>query len=485
MFDRRPDIWLPAYALGALNRAIGRRRRRRQLTHIIFLVCDHFEPRHAVTSEKQAFDRVEAWHTGYVRLQNRCREAWGTTPVHSFFFPPHHGIEHLARLSEMVYDGLGEVELHYHHHGDTEDSFRKEFGATIDEYRRWGFLLESGEDPRPSFGFIHGDWALNNSCHDKFCGVNDEITVLQEFGCWGDLTMPSGNVCQTRKINSIYYATSNPDRPKNHDTGKNARTGVTDARGMLMIQGPLGVNWQAPDHPRIENSNLTTRNWGRPDRVRKWLDCNIHVDGRPEWQFVKLHTHGALERDFDGLFGDSAFAMHRELNEKYNDGEQYRLHYVTARQAYNIIKAAEDGKSGDPSQWLDYVVKPQPHSFYSLDVRHTLKSCTGQRLDITDMDSTQSAMLRTRIGPVQELRGTIESLSIDSITGSVQLCNRQTGATIALKLAAGQELFEVVGATTSERLNEKGWITLTLTAEQCLIRSNINMNDKLKLRAVS
>ena len=34
---------------------------------------------------------------------------------------------------------------------------------------------------------------------------------------------------------------------------------------------------------------------------------------------------------------------------RYNDGTNYVLHYVSAREVYNIVKAAEAGKSGDPN----------------------------------------------------------------------------------------------------------------------------------------
>jgi hypothetical protein len=37
------------------------------------------------------------------------------------------------------------------------------------------------------------------------------------------------------------------------------------------------------------------------------------------------------------------------------------LHYVTAREVYNIIKAAEAGKGGDPNAWRDYILPPPPH----------------------------------------------------------------------------------------------------------------------------
>ena len=73
---------------------------------------------------------------------------------------------------------------------------------------------------------------------------------------------------------------------------------------------------------------------------------------------MKIHTHGTQETDMDTLLGPQVDAMHDHLERAYNDGERYVLHYVTSREAYNIIKAAEAGLDGDPSQYRDHVLPP-------------------------------------------------------------------------------------------------------------------------------
>ncbi len=472
MADRRPDIWLPAYIGAAPARAYAKLRRRRRLTDIIFLICDHFEPRHGITSPQQAFDRLQSWVREYAAFKQRCFDAFGSAPLHTWFYPPHHGSEHLASLSQMVFAGLGEVELHYHHRDDTEQTLREGLRNTLAEYRRWGMLLESGAPPRQSFGFIHGDWALNNSGRGEFCGVNDEITILRELGCWADFTMPSGNVCQTRKINSIYYASSDARRPKAHDRGVDARVGITDTRGMLLLQGPLGINWRAPKHPRIENAALSALNWGRPDRLRCWLDCNIHVRGRPEWLFVKLHTHGAIERDFDALFGERAFAMHRLLNEHFNDGRHHRLHYVTARQAFNLVKAAEHGKRGNPSEWRDYCIGPQAHAFYTLDAPHDLEVCTAGHLKLTSIDVRGVANLRARVGPVQAVRGPIGALEIDDARAELRLSTQSGLATtgeFTIELEAGSALERIEGGAVLAAPTSGGVHTVVVGVQRACV----------------
>jgi len=50
--------------------------------------------------------------------------------------------------------------------------------------------------------------------------------------------------------------------------------------------------------------------------------------------------------------------MFSDLERRYNDGVRYALHYVTARETYNIIKAAEAGKTGNPGEYRDFLVPP-------------------------------------------------------------------------------------------------------------------------------
>src|ERR1022692_2302846 len=46
------------------------------------------------------------------------------------------------------------------------------------------------------------------------------------------------------------------------------------------------------------------------------------------------------------------------MEKAYNDGAHYVLHYVTAREAFNLARAAADGKQGDPRQYYDYLIPP-------------------------------------------------------------------------------------------------------------------------------
>ena len=141
---------------------------------------------------------------------------------------------------------------------------------------------------------------------------------------------------------------------------------VEPADDLLLIQGPLMLDWGRRKWglvPRIENSDIRRSCPPSPDRVDAWVRSAVHVEGRRNWVFVKIHTHGTQDEDMDTLLGPAMDAMHDHLEARYNDGERYVLHYVTAREAYNIAKAAEAGHDGDPARYRDFELPPPASSW--------------------------------------------------------------------------------------------------------------------------
>ena len=111
-------------------------------------------------------------------------------------------------------------------------------------------------------------------------------------------------------------------------------------------------------HLEGENGALAGHDPPTAARVATWISQGIHIEGRPEWVFVKVHTHGAIETTAGALLGEAGRTLHTTLAHYMTRG--WKLHYVTAREMYNIARAAMDGMSGDPSGYFDYVVKPPP-----------------------------------------------------------------------------------------------------------------------------
>jgi hypothetical protein len=311
-----------------------------------------------------ARSRLEAWIEEYPRIAARHADSAGRPPAHSFFYP-YDELEpgELRDLAGLCAAGYGELEIHLHHQDDTSETLREKLRGAIQSWREVGALGSWSETGRPAFGFIHGNWALDNSRIEgsrNYCGVDDEITVLAEEGCFADFTFPAlAHMAQPRQANSIFYAEDDRKRPKSHDRGVPVRVGGEPSGHLMIVQGPLCL-CRRPGRllPRPEDGDVTGSNPAIPGRVDAWVRVAIHIQGRPEWVFVKVHTHGAQDCNREALLGGGLDALFTDLQRRYNDGRVWRLHYVTAREMYNVIKAAEAGCTGDPSSYRDFIVRP-------------------------------------------------------------------------------------------------------------------------------
>jgi len=332
--------------------------------HVLFCFVDHYEPLAGGVDESRGLARVQRWTAAYEQFAARHRDSDGRPPLHTFFYPEEEYRPGLVGpVGELCKRGYGEIEVHLHHDNDTEEGLRKKIGGFLETLQHnHGAIARLGGKYR--YAFIHGNWALDNSRADgRWCGINNELIVLRETGCYADFTLPSApSDTQTRTVNTIYYATDDPHRPKSHDTGVPMRVGGQPSGDLLIFQGPLALHWKHRRlgiWPRIENADVAPCDIPIEERVDVWVKQHVHVLGRPEWLFIKVHTHGAIEPNADFLFGGELDRLHAYLGRRYNDGQSYRLHYVTAREAYNIAKAAEAGQTGDPGRYRDFVI-PRP-----------------------------------------------------------------------------------------------------------------------------
>jgi hypothetical protein len=415
---RGMNLWLPGY-LASLRR---RPRHTGGTRHLMVALCDHYEPYRDGVDDATARAHVARWTTAYPAMADSFRDADGGMPRHTFFYPEEeYDPTCLDALGDLMRQGCGEVEIHLHHRHDTPDGLREKLtrfrdllheqhgmlGSENSEFRVVSSELDA-HNSQLRFGFIHGKWSLWNSRPDgDWCGVNEELSILAETGCYADLTFPSApSPTQPRTVNSIYRAHDNPNG-RGHDSGvrvvvkedgerstsKSTETqgsatisggqgeghaglSAPDVRGgpakwpspwpepsLLLIQGPLALNVARRKYgllPHIENAEISGVNPPTPDRIRLWERTGIHVAGRPEWIFVKLHTHGCVPANSDALLGDPIRQMHRALQTHYNDGHDWQLHYVTAREMTNIILAAETGLSGNPGEYRDYRIGQPP-----------------------------------------------------------------------------------------------------------------------------
>jgi hypothetical protein len=359
--------WLPGYLWQRLAR-----RRPPNRTHLILALADHFEPA-IMPEDGPAFApyteqerRLERWCCEYPARFGSYRDAEGRPFVHTYFYPAEQYDQPLvARLAEHCRAGWGEIEIHLHHGMGTPDSAENTRRQLI-EFRdrlaeEHGGLSYWGESDQPRYGFVHGNFALANSNGGRECGVDNEMQILAETGCYADLTLPTASFhgAQTGKINSIYECGLPLMERAPHRKGRDLARGRAPQVFPVVVQGPLMLDFNGDHGSRrlhIENAALTGSNPASLHRLNLWKQAAISVRGRPDWLFIKLHCHGMDQRHESVTLGPP---MQKFLRELVGGAEERNeiLHFVSAREMVNVILAACDGKEGNPGEYRDYQLK--------------------------------------------------------------------------------------------------------------------------------
>lgn len=340
--------------------------------HIIITVANHFEPSWKPGGGHHSLDvqrrRLDDWHEQARAIGEAVKDADGTRFRHTNFFPAEqYDYEILEHLAAMQRENLGEVEVHLHHGveaPDTSENLRKsliEFRDCLAEQHKC--LSRAKPSGKPMYAFVHGNLALANSYGGRFCGVDDEMRILQETGCYADMTLPNAPVqTQVPVLNKIYECGLPLDERAPHRTGKNVRAFGNQPQLPLIFTGPLVFNWTKRYKgilpvPRIDDGALTAAQPLDAARLRRWTDADITVKNRPEWVFVKLYCHGFFDRDQSACIGEDARRFFSEAVECGEKSGAYRIHFAAAREAFNMVAAAIDGRQGTPNDFRDYRLK--------------------------------------------------------------------------------------------------------------------------------
>ena len=337
--------------------------------HLIFVLADHFEPaidaqdgRKRVSRFEQE-RRVEWWCREYPKIADRWRDEEGRPFVHTYFYPAEQYDEGLvAALAEHCRQGWGEIEVHLHHgifEPDTAEKTRRQFVEFRDilAFRHRCLAVEEGS-AEARYAFVHGNWALANSAGGELCGVDSEMQILAETGCYADLTMPTSvlNRAQIGKINSVYECALPLDQAAPHRKGNDLVAGRAAKTFPLIIQGPLVADIGRTlrrRKPAIENGEINERSAMTIERLALWKQAQVGVAGRPDWIFIKLHCHGMHPNQRDAVAGE-AFGKFMEDLVGGAPERKETLHFVSAREMTNILLAACDGRGGNPGDYRDY-----------------------------------------------------------------------------------------------------------------------------------
>ncbi|MEZ5426392.1 MAG: hypothetical protein R2747_09015 [Pyrinomonadaceae bacterium] len=340
--------------------------------HLIFTVADHFEPSWKAEGGLLPLDEQRRKLDDYHRLARKTgeavRDADGTKFRHTNFFPAEqYDPDLLDTMAAMQAEGLGEVEIHLHHgveKPDTPANTRRvltEFRDALAERHRC--LSRLNGEGEPKYAFVHGNLALANSAGGRFCGVDEEMEILAETGCYADMTMPSApDITQVPMLNQIYECSLPLSEKIPHRKGNRVEVGRSDPQLPLIFTGPLVFNWtrriRGLPVPRLEDGALVDNQPMDLARLRRWVSADVTVKGRPEWVFIKLYCHGFFAHDQAASIGEKAERFFSDVIEQGEKTGEYKVYFASAREAFNMAAAAIDGREGNPGEFRDYLLKP-------------------------------------------------------------------------------------------------------------------------------
>jgi hypothetical protein len=320
---------------------------------------------------------------------NALRDCDGIPFRHTNFYPAEQYERPLLELLAQLQDeGFGEVEIHLHHgieRPDTAENTRTVLRAFRDVLADYHKCL-SRENPasEPKYAFVHGNWALANSSGGRWCGVDSEMQILADTGCYADFTLPSvPHQAQVSKINTIYSCGRPLGERKPHRSGQSVSVG-DKPKEPIIFEGPLVFDWTRRIYsvpvPRIDDGALAENYRLTMRRFSRWMSAGISVVGRADWVFIKLYSHGFFDWDQDAMIGAQ---MRRFMNEVLDTADKtgnFQVYFASAREAYNMVMAAVDGHSGSPGQYRDYKLKQIMRTDAQLGVK-PLRSEVGSLAD--------------------------------------------------------------------------------------------------------
>lgn len=362
--------WLSRYPFWRLNELSRRWMHEPSERHLIFIVANHFEPAWSTngfldlpTQES----RLDHWFEMARTTGELIKDHDGTPFRHTNFYPAEQYHPSLLKvLADMQAEGLGEVEIHLHHGVDRPDNaadLRRALETFRDQLADEHKCLSRFEGKgMPRYAFVHGNLALANSAGGMYCGVDSEMQILLETGCYADLTLPSApERSQVPRINAVYQCGNVLTERSPHRSGPSLE--LHEAPKLpVIITGPLVFNWGRRVYglpvPRLDDGVLAANYDLDIDRLNRWADANITVKGRPEWVFVKLYCHGFFPEDQSAVIGEGVQHFWQEVLDYSERTGKFKIHFATAREAFNIALAATDGLEGNPHAYRDYKLIP-------------------------------------------------------------------------------------------------------------------------------
>jgi hypothetical protein len=335
--------------------------------HLVFTIANHFEPgwkKGGIEDAPTQLRRLEEYYKLARSIGESVRDEDGTKFRHTNFYPAEQYDRKIVDIAAaMQAEGLGDVEIHLHHgveKPDTAENLRNtllEFRDRLAGDHKCLSRVDGKGDP--VYAFVHGNLALANSAGGRYCGVDSEMRILQETGCYVDMTLPSApDRSQVPMLNSIYECGLPMDQAAPHRSGENVSVNGKQPLLPLIFTGPLVFNWTEQmtglPLPRIDDGVLAHNQSMNLARIKRWMSANVIVKGQPEWIFIKLYCHGFIDTDQQACIGEEAKRFFSEMIEHGARTSDYKVYFASAREAYNMVVAAIDGKNGSPGEYRNY-----------------------------------------------------------------------------------------------------------------------------------
>ncbi len=293
-------------------------------------------------------DEIDACAEGHIDSDSRRLQ------ITFMFGVPNPDPSALSILSEYCRAGLGEIECLLPCDISSLEDFREQLPRIVEVLHTYGWARTA--DSQVRFAVLRNQF----ECVSADADYRSQIRTLHDLGCYVDLTFPCvGSSCQPGKVNSICLVSSGADDP--FGEACDLRAGEISSGDLLLVSGPFLIDWtdwRLKYRPFAESGRLTPA--ALPDRTRaqSWLRARVHVTGQPNWIFVKLIIDDVVDADAARTICGGLHEAFESLEESCSITVTSRLHFVTAREMYNIIRAAEAGRVGDAGQFRDYLIKP-------------------------------------------------------------------------------------------------------------------------------
>jgi hypothetical protein len=446
---RHLDNWIFGYAssfIDGTNKSLNKT----QPEHVIFLIADHHE--HSFDDSK-ALQSARAWNKKYIENIRGQTDSYGNIFQYTWFYPYDNKRtpSALVELNRMPFDGYGEIEFHWHNWDVENNEFHNNLSDALTWFNSLGIMLPMGENATAKFGYVAGNWDLDNALGTKVQGPSREIESLKSLGGYADFTFPNYSKTQPSHFSEIYYVTDN-DLDRSYDVGQELEVTGLPRDDLIVFQGPTAFDLATR---RAEFG--TVEAWWPADwahRIPLWIKHAPFVQGKSQWRFVKTYTHGVQSREF---ILSSHFTDMLSTLKNYTDEHGIKLHYMTAREAFNVVKAAEAGLKGDPEEYKDYIIPPYVNTKVKL---------SGFVETIEAMD--HYVYIKSLSDKDETLAIELKDTSIHQASGhfdSFELCQDKNGETLLLVKGASQYTIDQQIKPSTSTLVKEGHTTFQIAQQ--------------------